>query len=304
VLPGVDLACNVPAPNTGPSPVGTLAWAPLANEGIVVEGNNMLEATSNCDESGSNRHGLSLFGLGFALNVPDLVAFTNTKYTTLAQTFSNVNGNGELDEKVLAAASPPSPQLPDGNTTYQLQQCIATSQQAFSLKNPAYYDGVAQDLLTADLIVANHATDPTVFLKQDSDYPNPSGALRERLENMYYTINTRIDLQRASPTTFPKPNPTAPTIANSPITKVLAGTLYQFQPQAHDFAHTVATQPPPPNNLTFSIVAPPSFLAWASLNQTTGLLSGTAVKGNYSNIQITVTDGCASSTLTFNLKVN
>jgi len=254
---------------------------------------------------------MSLFGLGFALNVPDVVAFTTGKYTNLGLTFSN-GTNGELDEQVLAPASPPS-QSSDGNTTYQLQQCISTSQQAFQVASATppgaaqqlLFAGAAQELLFADELVGNHATDPTVFLKENSDYPNPSGELRQRLQNMYYTINTRLHLQLASASPPKTSSPPAPTIGGTPITKIQAGNPYNFQALGHDFAHTFASQPPAPNNLTYSITAPAAFLAWASLSPTTGLLSGTAVKGTYNGITITLTDGCGTTaSLSWNLKVN
>jgi hypothetical protein len=53
---------------------------------------------------------------------------------------------------------------------------------------------------------------------------------------------------------------------------------------------------------TFSIVGQPS---WATFSTKSGLLSGTAVKGTYNGIVISVTDGCASASLpAFSIKVN
>jgi len=44
--------------------------------------------------------------------------------------------------------------------------------------------------------------------------------------------------------------------------------------------------------------------SWATFDTTTGLLSGLAVKGTYSGIVITVSDGCATASLpAFSIKV-
>ena len=82
--------CNPPAP--GITPLGTFAWAPLAGEGVVAEGNDLLEITGGCDGSTSRSYGLSLFGIGLGLNtaatgdLPSfLVSFTKTKYIQRAQ---------------------------------------------------------------------------------------------------------------------------------------------------------------------------------------------------------------------------
>jgi hypothetical protein len=87
----------------------------------------------------------------------------------------------------------------------------------------------------------------------------------------------------------------APTISGSPTTTVLQNSAYSFTPTASD-----ANNDP----LTFSIAGKPS---WASFNATTGALTGTpgaADVGTYSNIQISVSDGKASSALSaFNITV-
>jgi hypothetical protein len=130
----------------------------------------------------------------------------------------------------------------------------------------------------------------------NADYPNPSGALRQRLENLYYTINTRILGNQAALTPpLPPPQPApSPTISGTPATKATTGTTYTFQPTAADFAGNTAT-------LTYSIQNKPS---WANFSTTTGLLTGTTVKGTYSNIVITVSDGCATASLpSFSIKV-
>ena len=185
---------------------------------------------------------------------------------------------------------------PTGNFTFQLQQCIITSQAAFA-NGSAFYAGAALELLAADQNVATVAALAAPF-NPDSDYPNPSGALRSRLQNMYYTINTRINLQtrpwvrRRHPPPSPPP---PPSISGTPALTAKAGNLYSFQPSATDFAGNTGT-------LTFSIVGKPS---WATFSTTTGLLSGIAVKGTYPGIVISVSDGCAGAALqTFSIRVN
>ena len=78
---------------------------------------------------------------------------------------------------------------------------------------------------------------------------------------------------------------TAPVISGTPQTNVGAGQSYSFTPAASDADG---------DSLTFSIENQPS---WASFSQSTGLLSGVAEEGDYSNIQITVSDGTDSSSL-------
>ena len=283
-----DPLCN-PVPGT--PALGTLAWAPLAGEGIVVEGNDLLEVTSGCDGGTSKSYGMSLFGVGLSVNpavTGGLVGFTASKYTNLLTTILNETG-----ASALTAPSPPTVTAP-GNFTYQLQQCISTSQAAFA-KAATYYDGAALQVLAADQQIAAVAPLAAPFTPV-ANYPNPSGALRSRLENIYYTINTRLNGQQAlsGPPASPPPPP-PPTVSGAPVLKSKAGVLYSFTPTAADFAGNTGT-------LSFSIAGKPS---WASFNTTTGRLSGTTVKGSYPGILISVTDGCASASLpSFTITVN
>ncbi len=80
----------------------------------------------------------------------------------------------------------------------------------------------------------------------------------------------------------------APTISGTPVTSVLQGTLYSFQPTAAD---------PDGNPLTFSIANRP---AWATFSTTTGQLGGTPGPGDVgtaTGIVIGVSDGTASASL-------
>lgn len=77
----------------------------------------------------------------------------------------------------------------------------------------------------------------------------------------------------------------APAIAGTPTTALLAGTDYNFTPSANDADG---------DTLTFSITGKP---AWASFSVATGRLSGTAQAGSYPDIVISVTDGTATRSL-------
>ena len=81
----------------------------------------------------------------------------------------------------------------------------------------------------------------------------------------------------------------APTISGSPATTATVGVGYAFQPAASD---------PDGNSLAYSIANKPT---WASFSISTGRLSGTPSSSfaglTFSNIQISVTDGAASTSL-------
>lgn len=88
----------------------------------------------------------------------------------------------------------------------------------------------------------------------------------------------------------------APTITGSPPPVVVAGEFYEFTPDAADADG---------DTLSFSISRKPG---WATFNKSTGRLSGTpqeADVGNFTNIEITVSDGQKSRTLAaFNVTVD
>jgi len=88
-----------------------------------------------------------------------------------------------------------------------------------------------------------------------------------------------------SGTTVPVTN-SSPVISGTPVTAVVSGSPYSFQPTATDADG---------DTLSFSISGKP---AWASFSSTTGRLSGTpATSSSYSNIVISVSDGQASASL-------
>jgi hypothetical protein len=87
---------------------------------------------------------------------------------------------------------------------------------------------------------------------------------------------------------FDSPNNLPPVITGTPPTKLTAGTQYSFQPQSTD---------PDGDTLTYSATNLP---AWASINTTSGLVSGTPSEANVGMsgmITIGVSDGKATSEL-------
>jgi len=88
----------------------------------------------------------------------------------------------------------------------------------------------------------------------------------------------------------------APVISGTPVTSVVAGSAYSFQPMATDANG---------DRLRFSISNKP---AWASFSSTTGRLSGTPGSGSvgtYSNILISVSDRKSSASLpAFSMRVD
>ena len=77
----------------------------------------------------------------------------------------------------------------------------------------------------------------------------------------------------------------APSISGSPVVSTIAGNYYSFTPVGSDVNG---------NPLTYSVANKPS---WASFDTSTGALTGTAVAGTYSNIQISVSDGSLTAAL-------
>jgi hypothetical protein len=88
----------------------------------------------------------------------------------------------------------------------------------------------------------------------------------------------------------------APSISGTPASSVVAGVAYNFRPTATDADGDA---------LTFTITGRP---AWASFDRSTGRLSGTpgaADVGSFNNVQISVSDGIAATSLpAFSIRVD
>ena len=298
LFPGMP-DCTAGSPTT---PLPVLAWAPLAGEGAPLAGNDVTlpvnsfrEVTNGCGGGHSNGPYLSLWGIGFNVNQQVfanlLTDFANNKYATL---LSTLNNTAYFVQPPLQPKS-----LPDGNgNNTQLQQCVNTSQVAFGEGN----SDAALELLIVDQYTVNNASNTSIFPPSGTNSADPSGLVRALVENQYFTIDERIN--NGSPFPISKTPPVSPlpqsaippTIGGTPITHVTSGTPWSFTPTAGEFFDRNNT-----STLSFSVVNAP---VWAGpINPTTGQLSGTAQKGTFNNIMISVTDGCASATLTFNLKV-
>jgi hypothetical protein len=169
-----------------PCPQTALAWAPLAAEGTIVEGNALLELTGTCGTSGGVTRGMSIWGLGLVVNTSALpgkkvrdkwVNFAYSKYHSLFDTIALASINPAF-QRVLAS-------------------CVATSR--MYVANSQFSHAAAQ-LLTCDSLVAGNESS---FSGTDAN-PNPSGEIRGRLANLYLTINTRI-LGNVAPSAWPPP---------------------------------------------------------------------------------------------------
>jgi hypothetical protein len=92
----------------------------------------------------------------------------------------------------------------------------------------------------------------------------------------------------SSGTTTPSDTNHAPTISGTAITSIAAGQAYSFLPASADSDNDA---------LQFTITSKPS---WASFDTATGRLTGTPTNadvGTYEEIEISVTDGSANSSL-------
>jgi hypothetical protein len=297
--PATDPACAAP---TGNQPFGVLGWAPLAGEGKNPGGHSLLDLSNGCDQH-AGVGTTSLWAIGLGLNtgaIPGgLVGFATTQYTNLLSTLADEDSTGE---GALTPPSPPAVTPPLGNFTFQLQQCIQTSQGAF-LNGSANYKNAALALLTADYSVFINATSSPPFTPS-ADYPNPSGLLRGLLESTRFTVAVRLDGEDPTPPALspppapPPPSSPLPTITGNPNASIKVGQHYTFSPTTADFAGNTAT-------LTYSLTG----LPWATLSpakknnqvQVTG--TAPAVPGNFPSVVLTVSDGCTTAQKTWSVTV-
>lgn len=176
------------SPPTCPQTV--VGWAPRSAstvEGVVPEGNDMLELTSGCGSSKTGSRGLSIYGVGLTLNTAALPGatlqeklrgFTAEKYVNLYKSIAE--GNMTRAERL------------------KVNACVAVSELLFATRNlcPA-----VRTIADCDALVAR---DVAQFSASPSD-PNVWGDIRGRLANLYLTINTR-ELGNAPNTTWPPNN--------------------------------------------------------------------------------------------------
>jgi len=244
---GSNPVCGPPQLNTDVNhPIGTLVWAPLGGEGTIVEGSNMVDITSGCGTSHGGTNHMSLWATGLALDTSafelqgglgmPLWNLAQTKYNNLTSTVAN-----------MTAASPANITPPASNELYTQGTpptgCLGVSLTDFL--NGITQGGAAQtadfqnaaNLLTnadstggttCDSIVTSNYSSFHQSLGTTPPVLNPSGQIRGRLANLYYTINTLI-LGNPASADWPPPVsvnviPTAVTLASN--TSPGSATLY------------------------------------------------------------------------------
>jgi hypothetical protein len=296
--------CN---PNSPPPVLPSFAWAPLAGEGTPRAGNDvslavnsLRETTNGCGGGHGTGPFASVYGIGLNVYPYTQMSLSNLatgKYNTLATTITNESNESVFQQPPLQAQS-----LPDGkgNNT-QLQRCLNTSQLAFNANN--IY--AVQELLVADEFIINNASPAMGVFTPNAHYINPSGLVRTEVENEYLTIDERINggSPFAVSTTPPVSQlalaaPIPPNISGTPLTHTTAGTPYTVTPVYSQFFGGN----PAPSSLVFTILNEPNWTV-ESFDPATGVFTGIAQKGTFNNITISVTDGCNSKSLRWNLKV-
>ncbi len=238
---------------------GSFLWAPLLDEGTVLESPNMVDITSGCGTIHGGTAGISVWAVGMSLNeaAPELTAgglprplenFAQTSFANLTTTIDNLTqANSSYPQWTdaypnivqgvsLALWGGNVPPANSGNfgcmdqswlDFYRATQVDAdgSPQWTADLQNAANWLTTADagGSTTCDAIVFNN---PAAFIQTpNATYPNaptelnPSGQVRSRLANLYYTINTRI-LGNAASSSWPLPVsvnviPTAVTLASS-----------------------------------------------------------------------------------------
>jgi len=210
---------------------GTMVWAPLNGEGFIVEGvpplssnPTMVETTDACGTGHTVNPNMSLWGVGLALYTANLPAgpgnyadpvrnFARTKYINLKQTITdltstNISGpvsaeltngtNGCIDNSLQLLNDAVDPVISPDQTTRN-----AFFQDAADLLTNADKNGIT----TCDSIVFNNLgafTESPPGPANLSPVFNPSGQVRSRLANLYFTIETRL-LNLPAPSAWPAP---------------------------------------------------------------------------------------------------
>ena len=213
-----------PAPGMPLGPDGAFLWAPLLAEGALVESPNVVDVTSGCGSIHAGTAGSSLWGVGFSVNeaaqelttgglLHPLENFAWSKYSNLTNTIQTLTTNGNIT----GGQGGVSGQLWAGNVPPQSNGSAGCVDQSWQL----YYNATkldtdqsdqwqadlqnAANLLTTADVTTNTTCDAIVIgnlagftQTQNPGSPppltelNPSGQVRSRLANLYYSINTRL----------------------------------------------------------------------------------------------------------------
>jgi hypothetical protein len=205
--------CGPPLLSNG-NGIETFAWAPLANEGTLVETNNMVDITTGCGTSHGGTTHASLWAVGLALDTTaseltlpyaglPLDNFASAKYTHLTGTITSLTPNN-IGSTVSTALWNNSTNPPGGciGQSWTLFKKAATEaagpQQTADFQNAANLltnaDGRPASNITCDSIVTNNLSTGQFIQTTNTSPPvlNPSGQVRSRLANLYYSINTLI----------------------------------------------------------------------------------------------------------------
>jgi hypothetical protein len=176
ILPPTPPATNPQCPNA------VLAWVPrsdaVPSEGSIVEVDpqtglqQLVDMTTFCDASGGSNRGLSIWGVGLALNANalsgGLPGFAQTKYDNLFATVAGANILPVTQTALEAALTPINAYMAQGDYACAALQVLNADTQVAQDPNPAgNYPGSAAN-------------------------PNPWGEVRGRLGNLYMTLNTRL----------------------------------------------------------------------------------------------------------------
>jgi hypothetical protein len=210
--------CGPPSPGVG---IGTLVWAPLRNEGSIFEGPIMVDITDGCGTGHGGSGYASLWAIGLALDTTaselqggqgPLENFAQTKYANLIGTINTFSHNTPPN------ITNPALQALYNNNSNNSPGCIDISLADYvnattvdTINSPQWIADMqnAANLLTNDDMVNNTTCDnivvnnPGSFAETSSPLVlNPSGQIRSRLANLYYTINTDI-LGNPAPAAWP-----------------------------------------------------------------------------------------------------
>lgn len=193
------------APPNPACPQLTAGWAPLAGEGTIPEGNDMIELASYCGSTRILSPGHSLIAVGVQLNTnfftgstlaDKLVSFANQKFTNLTATITNASNM-------------------DSGAQTALNSCVAKAQgylnDTVNLDAQTRYACAAHQTWVCDSTVST-----SNFSSNTSQLSNYS-SIRGRLANLILTINTRLAGNPAS-TTWPLADPGLPASPCDPDT--------------------------------------------------------------------------------------
>jgi hypothetical protein len=265
LLPGNNLGANNPfcGPPSPPLGIGTLVWAPLKNEGTIDEdfnGFQMVDITDGCGTGHGGSGYASLWAIGLALDPtahelqPGVGGNSNTstplgnfaqgKYTHLTNTITAFSTGGNI-------TSPPNvSQELFNNNSNNSPGCIDVSQAYFANATTNADLQNAANLLTDDDQVYNTSCDYIVtshianFVESTSPVVlNPSGQIRSRLANLYYTINTDI-LGNPAPSAWPPAVSVSASVSPQAVANTGAATVVWGVNDGNAPSCTISTDDP------------------------------------------------------------